>query len=757
MNALPTAVYHVLLRGGVSFADVRAMLPYLADLGISHLYLSPIFTAANGSTHGYDVANPSEIDPSLGGEAGFLALARAAQARGLGIILDIVPNHTVFGPDNLWLRDVLTFGRASRYDPHFDIDWSKGPVLLPFLPDSFDACAQAGTLGISPGLSGNGVMQFEGGDLPLAPGTWDGRVGADPALLADVHQRQFWRLAKGGVRAPIRHRRFFNVTELIGMRVDDPAVFDDTHAALFRLIEAGAVQGIRVDHVDGLVDPGAYLDRLRSRAGDVPIWVEKILTGDERLPDWQTEGTTGYEAGRTIAQVLTDPEGMARLDTLWRADGGAPSFDDVLTQAKLGVLGKELAQEVRHLQILARQALSGSRADAVTDEDLMAALRALLVASHRYRTYLTDGPRRAEDLTVLAKMQTEARSDTPQQATAIDLLVAILKAPDTPEGRAFTVRFEQVTGALLAKSQEDTAGYRYARMLGACEVGAEPGDPLLSPARFGQRAAAHPSSAWVLTSSHDTKRSGDARMRMIAATHRPEDFARLLEASKALETAAPLPAPVIWYVIQSMLALWGQDDFATRLEDHMQKALREAKDQTTWDKPDEAFEEVVSAFAAEVSEQWAASPEGVEPLIRQAEVLGLAQTALALTVPGIPYIFQGCETASFTVTDPDNRRPVDFKALSEGRFGDTYASRKADLTRCLLALRRDNPGFFRDADCSVRELPDGHWHLQRRLGARVLTVRVMLDGWVEDHHAVWPKDGLPAGVAVRWTEDAPMI
>ncbi len=724
MRALPTAIYHLLLRDGVNFAAAERLLPALSDLGISHLYLSPVMTAASGSTHGYDVADPTTVDPVLGGEAGFMSLADVAMAAGIGLILDFVPNHTVFSPDNVWLRDVLRFGPTGRYGGHFDIDWSRGPLLLPFLPDDFQTCAAEGLLRLVPGADGQGAIAFDGGTVPLAPGSWDGRTGIDPDALAYHHDRQLWRLTQGGVAARIRHRRFFNVTELVGMRIDDPQVFADMHDTLFRLIDAGAVQGLRLDHIDGLADPAAYLNRLAARVGEVPIWVEKILTGDERLPAWPVLGTTGYAAVQAITRVLTDPDGLTQIDRRWRVDGGADSFAQVLDAAKRQILDCELASELRQLAILGRAALSATDrlSASVTDADLTAALRELLIACPRYRTYLTAGPRRAEDVAVLAAMREVAAQTVGGGHPAVDWLHAVLLAPRVVEGTALAIRFEQVTGALLAKAGEDTAGYRYARLIAACEVGSDPDAAVMSPVAFGATAAAHPASAWVLTSSHDTKRSADVWMRVLAITHRADDFLALADAAAALTAARHVPARLRWYILQSALGLWGDADFGDRLTAHLTKAMRETKDLSDWDDPDTTAEDRAQAFLAALIADWHDDPPlALRRLLEQGDTLGLIGAALGLVVPGIPCVFQGCEGQSLLLTDPDNRRPA--------RIGDVRPITPQDrdkraLSRHLLHLRRAHPGFFTDADCTVATMPGGGWMLIRRDGDSRLHVTI---------------------------------
>ena len=270
-----------------------AFLPHLTSLGITHLYLSPVFTAVAGSTHGYDVINPAQIDPALGGVDGFITLSDAARAAGIGLILDLVPNHTAFSLENPWLRDVLKLGRNSRYARHFDIDWDEGPLILPWLSETFAVMVETGQVSAT-----SGAMIVGDLEVPL-------RDDAQTQNMEDLHEMQHWRLTHWSrERDGVTHRRFFNVTGLIGMRVEDEDVFADMHALVFDLVDAGRVQGLRIDHIDGLADPATYLHHLRERVGEVPIWVEKILTGDETLADWPMSGTTGYEAATPDCAAL---------------------------------------------------------------------------------------------------------------------------------------------------------------------------------------------------------------------------------------------------------------------------------------------------------------------------------------------------------------------------------------------------------------------------------------------------------------------
>ena len=707
---VPLATYRIQLRDNVDFAEIERHLPYLSGLGVSHLYLSPIFAASTGSTHGYDITDPTRVDPALGGREGFERLARAAIGRGLGIILDIVPNHTAFTLENPWLLDVLRHGPDSRYARHFDIDWQAGPLVLPFLPEPFEKMLADGAFSLRDGFWCFGDVQ-----VPLA----DDSAPQDD--LRALHDRQHWRLVQSDMeRDSITHRRFFNVTSLIGMRVEDPAVFDDTHALILDLVRAGLVHGLRVDHVDGLADPAAYLDRLHKAVPDTPIWVEKILVGDEAMPPgWPVLGSTGYEAARLIARLLTDPQGIERLDALWReATGIQTGFREELTQAKLAVLDNELAAERRQLRDMAAAATEGSAEVEAGPETLREAVTALLVAMPRYRSYVT-GRAGDEDRALLARLADDAAQGLRSRAT-VDLLAGLMADPPTDAARCFVVRFQQVSGALLAKAQEDTAGFRWTRYLAANEVGAEPDEPCVAEAEANAFLAARQPGAMTLVSTHDTKRSADSRMRIAAISHLPEAFADLDRAAAALPQAEGVEPRWRWYVVQSALAIWHDDPaIRDRLASHIEKAMREAKLTSFWTNPDEAAEAAVKALAEAVLDQWREPPPALTALLGRGRALGIAQLAFQMLMPGFPDIYRGDEAELLALTDPDNRLAVDWHVLA----WEPAPGSKAEWTRALLALRRESADFLARATARI-EAADGTLRLIREGGGQRIAVEL---------------------------------
>ena len=376
------ATYRLQLRQGVDFDRATELLPHIAELGVSHLYLSPIFTAEGGSTHGYDVANPAEIDPVLGGRAGYERLAAAARSQRLGIVLDLVPNHTVLSPENPWLHDALVHGAASPYARYFDVDWTVG-LILPILPEPIDEMIRGGAFEIDRDAM---RLHWDGGWLPLAP------ESAGAHGIADTLERQHWQLRHWErERKRLTHRRFFNVTTLIGMRIEKREVFDAMMALPLQLVRDGLADGLRIDHADGLADPKQYLQRLRSAVGpDVPVWIEKILTGEEELRDWPVTGTTGYEANDRITRLLMDGTGLDLLDSIWRgATGARGDYAAACREAREQILSHELSAELGEMTRRVVDALA-EQGMAVAEDGLRTTLRALLVAFPRYRSYVDD-------------------------------------------------------------------------------------------------------------------------------------------------------------------------------------------------------------------------------------------------------------------------------------------------------------------------------------------------------------------------------
>ena len=768
---LPTACYRLQFRQGMDFDRAAQIVPYLARLGVSHLYASPLFAAQPGSTHGYDVTDPTQIDPALGGRAGLERLSAALKAEGMGLVLDIVPNHMAFSVATPWLRDVLRKGRNSPYAGHFDFYPSEDRIRLPWLPAPFATVLSEGGIHISDDPDGPVLAS---GDLrvPLAQTrSLDAARSGDPNAMRALHAEQPWQLVHWRTESDVlSHRRFFNIAGLIGMRMDREQVFEDVHQLLFELVAEGTVNGIRIDHIDGLADPESYLRNLRARVGDTPVWVEKILSGSEKLPArWLTEGTTGYVAARAFTRLLTNRKGVEQIDEAYRAATlRTDPVEDVIWQARMQVMTQDLAAELWTLQsLLAEIAAQDPVAQEFGPESLRMALLAFIAGFPRYRTYTTQDHISRKDAALIADTATRAAKrlsyDGPLRFLAQTLSHTVTQADQSTA--LLRERMQQVTAAAVAKSQEDTAFYREVRLLSENEVGSEPGDGAIDVAAFHrlmeQRSQDMPAGL-TLTSSHDTKRSEDARMRIAAITTAPEAFNAWFEKCRALAPDGFDPN-ILWYIAQSFLALDPSDiDFADRLSQHAIKAMREAKTDTFWTNPNAPLEDRVTRFVRTLAAAFPRHDPVVQPILIASDRMSLIQTALKLTVPGIPDIYQGCEITNHALTDPDNRRAVDFSRLAQGladpdTLPNTLDRKKLGLTQTLLKLRKAYPDVFlkghylpidAEADLCIFERHHGGQHVKVTLA---LTENAEIPPLGRAEHLVWPAAGDLANSPVHIT------
>ena len=582
------AAYRLQLGPQLTFADARGLVPYLADLGVSHLYLSPVLQARAGSTHGYDVVDPTRVSDALGGESELRALAAAAREAGLGIVLDVVPNH------------MAASDQENRY-------WRDPELRARF----FD---------------------------------WDRESG--------------W------------YRRFFDIGELGGVRVEDEEVFAETHAKVLELVRDGVVAGLRVDHPDGLADPRGYLERLRD-AGARHVWVEKILEPGERLRDWPVEGTTGYEFANDSTALFVDARAEAVFTELYaELAGEARGFAEVAEEAKLEQAETTFAREVDRLRSLH---------DAPLLERALASFRV-------YRTYVEPWSGRVE-----ADDHQAVRDAGVAEALAAVLLLAERGHDE------FVTRFQQTTGPVMAKGVEDTAFYRYLRLTALNEVGGDPGRFGISVEQFHraneERAQRFPRHL-LATQTHDTKRSGDVRSRIVALTWMADEWVERRRTWRALDD--PNEDELLW---QTLVGAWPVAP--ERVEAYLVKALREAKRNTNWLEPNEEHERAAKQAARRAVE---APPAGFRELVERADELGhrisLGGTLLKLTVPGVADVYQGDELDSFNLVDPDNRRPVDWelrrRLLGGVRAGERPRRETAKLhvIARALDLRRRRPDAF---------------------------------------------------------------
>jgi (1->4)-alpha-D-glucan 1-alpha-D-glucosylmutase len=755
----PRATYRIQLTPAFTFDDAAAMAPYLQALGVSHVYASPYLRAMPGSVHGYDVVDPRQVNPELGGEAGHARFCAELGRHGLGQVLDTVPNHMAIGPENPWWWDVLENGPASRWAMTFDVDWAhpephlRERVLLPVLGDHYGRVLEAGDLRLD--WSGTRfTIRYHDQRFPVAPRSLDEllalaaeRAGSpelafladafgalppstvvDPAVRerrhrdkevlserltalaatdprvseaieavvaatnADVDtldrmlERQNYRLAWWrAARRDLGYRRFFDVTTLVGLRIEDPRVFAETHALVLEWLASGVIDGLRIDHPDGLLDPEGYLRRLRWASPRAWIVVEKILEpGEELRRSWPVAGTSGYEFLRRVNGLFVDPAGEAGMVSLLaQVTGEARPFPDIARAAKQAVLDEVLGSELGRLTALMLDVLERLRRHRDhTRHDLHEALRAVLVAFPVYRTYVRvdtadDGRRVAtvapEDEAVVAQAIETAkllRPDLP--ADLFDILgdLLLLRRPGDELEEELALRFQQLTGPVMAKGVEDTAFYRDLRLVSLNEVGGDPGAFGTTPAAFHE-ANRLAQERWPLsmltTSTHDTKRSEDVRARLSVLSELPDEWTRVVGQWRRMgdpyRSRDDPDGHAEYLLYQTLVGAWpiGMD----RLGPYLVKALREAKLRSSWTGADEAYETAVLAFAEGLLEDKAfrASLDAfVRQVLRPGRVNALGQLLLKMTSPGVPDIYQGTDLWDLSLVDPDNRRPVDVDA-----------------------------------------------------------------------------------------------
>ncbi len=676
------STYRLQLRGessgfGFTFADAENLLDYLDELGVSHIYLSPILTPVGGSAHGYDVTDPTKVSAELGGPEGLARLSAAARARGMGLVVDIVPNHVgVDKPEqNPWWWDVLRHGESSAYAPFFDIDWEldgdsgRGRIVLPLLGSDDDAA----DLTVDDGLLRLGDLA-----LPIAPGTGDGSG-------AQVHERQHYRLI-GWRNGRCGYRRFFSITSLAGLRQEDDSVFDTSHAEVARWFTDGLVDGVRIDHPDGLWDPSGYLRRLREITGpDAWIVIEKVLAIDEALePTLPVAGTTGYDVLREVGGVFVDPNGAPALTALFESAGvDYQQMPAMLADLKTAAATETLASELGRLR---RCIAAAAGAD---HPQLPAAVAALLSHIDVYRS----------DYRGLATVLPTALAATQSAAPELDVPLQVI-ATALAGGGEPAARLQQLCGAVTAKAVEDCLFYRDARLVSLNEVGGEPHRFGVGAAEFHQRAATR-ARLWPQTmttlSTHDTKRSEDVRARIGVLSQVPSLWAEFVARWETL-TPAPDPATGL-FLWQNIFGVWPASGEVTpelrdRLHAYGEKAIREAAWHTSWQDPDADFEGAVHGWLDALLDGPVAR-ELTKLVIRlqpHAENDALGQKLLALTVPGVPDIYQGTELWDDSLVDPDNRRPVDYAARRQELKSLQHP--KIRVVKAALQLRRARPHTF---------------------------------------------------------------
>jgi (1->4)-alpha-D-glucan 1-alpha-D-glucosylmutase len=839
----PRATYRLQFHAGFRFSDATALVPYLAALGISHVYASPYLKARAGSTHGYDIVDHAQLNPEIGTVEEYREFVDTLRAHGMGHILDFVPNHMgVGGDDNVWWLDLLTWGQESHYADYFDVDWQplraelRGKILLPFLGKQYGDILDAGELRWEY-ADGGFALRYHEHRLPLAPPSYalvlhdaepeslasfaplfaalntiaqrterrgaaaslrrlleateapNARAQAErldaqrtsaagKALIERVVDVQHWRPASWQVAAEeINYRRFFDINALAAMRMENANCFGEVHRLVFELIARADIDGLRIDHVDGLYDPIGYCDLLRSRAEllEQPMYlvIEKILApNQELLARWRVDGTTGYEFMNAVTGITIDRANARAFDQIYRRfTHDATPFAEVAYASKKFVLETALSAE---LNVLALRLDRLAQRDPRTRDFTLGALRHALVETIAsfpiYRTYVTGAAVEPADRLFIERAVAAARAHDPSNEGSPYRFLrrVLLTEHDDDDDREsyveFAMRFQQLTSPVTAKGVEDTAFYRSVRLVALNEVGGD-------PARFGtsveefhrqnERRAAHHPHALLATATHDMKRGEDVRARLAAISEVPDQWRRALAHWSRLNrkhrgTVTPLDEYLLY---QTILGAWPAEllsadldptvlaDFTRRIVVYSIKAAREAKLRTSWTNADPVYEPALEEFVSTVLDP-ARSPTFLESLRTGARSLaatgmtnGLAQVVLRATAPGVPDTYQGTELWDLSLVDPDNRRPVDFavRAAALRAFDDALAAgtpREA-LARELLAA-----------------WPDGRIKLYV---LATLLRRRAADGWQADSYAPVAASGEHAAHVVAFTRGPALV
>lgn len=828
-----SATYRLQLHKGFGFNDARAILDYLESLGVSHVYTSPYLAAQPGSTHGYDLIDPKRINPEIGSESEYVAFTDALEARGMGHIVDFVPNHMAASTNNEWWRRVLENGPVSIYADYFDIEWNppkevlRNKVLLPVLGAQYGEVLENGEL-VLERIGGTFVIRYWERLFPVNPQTYapilqralqglalapndprredfesvvsgfarlvdeeqvararekevlkrrlaalvdDRQIAAvidaevtrvngahddlDALILQQSYRLAYWRVAA----EEINYRRFFEINDLAAIRMETDPVFDDMHELLLKLVAQGNIHGVRLDHIDGLYDPEAYFAKLKTALETArdpartprPIWlgIEKILTGTEPLPDsWAVDGTTGYDFLANLNGLLVDPRGEEPITRLYReVTGDTLSFAQHAHEAKRTILRSSLASELQVLALrLERIAMKDRRSRDFTFITLRRALSETIAAFPIYRTYVRpDGSSEPMDHQIIARAIRTARRQNPEIAPSV---FAYLKetlllgtGSNDPEHVELAMRFQQLTGPVVAKGVEDTTFYRFVRFAALNEVGAMPGQFGTSLAAFHAMNHEHhvkTPRTMLATSTHDTKRGEDIRARLAVLSEIPDHWAACVREWTALvapfvttsteeDELEPMPGPkdqlLFFQTVLGAYPLVGEPDatFTKRLQDYMVKATREAKQHTSWLSPDEAYEGALTSFV----ERALADAGFRKSLAAQADLIaphgaanGIAQVLIKIASPGIADTYQGSELWDLRLVDPDNRTPVDYAALRSAVRGlegakvsalrDAYRDGRLKLhvVARALRLRRSKPEIFVGGDYQALETGD---------------------------------------------------
>jgi (1->4)-alpha-D-glucan 1-alpha-D-glucosylmutase len=742
---IPRATYRLQFHRNFPFEAVQPLASYLRQLGISHVYSSPILKARAGSMHGYDVVDHSRINPELGGEKEFRRLAETLRNNGLGIILDIVPNHMAVDSENSWWMDVLQHGRVSRFADYFDIDWDTlgGKILAPFLGRPYWQTLEAGEISLARQADGTPVLRYFDRVLPIRPEDHEIDFGAfsTGGQFHELLERQHYRLAWWRTtNDTINWRRFFDVSDLIAINQETDGVFEATHAKIFELYREGLIDGLRIDHVDGLTDPTGYCQRLRSRLDELGhlrssqdphpyIVVEKILAPGETLPpNWPVDGTTGYDFMNQISALQHNPAGSESLKMFWHQISSRPAEfepEEELARAQIVTASFESAL-MRVAEVFGALAQSSKSGRDISSPAIRRGLVCILQQLRIYRTYATE----EADSPPPGLLFEAAVRKAQQHANAVDRpaigFIAEVMRGEIVEAEEAVRRFNQLSAPVAAKAVEDTAFYRYGRLLSRNDVGFDPGNFAISATEFHaaveQRSARVPHSM-LATATHDHKRGEDVRPRLAVLSEIPVRWMKAVEGWIRLN-AAQRPAAVQpgdeYQLYQTLAGIWplnlksddkaGISALCERVVGWQEKALREAKLRTSWLDPDGEFECANKEFVRAILD-CDRSSEFLESMCRFVECIapagalnGLVQVVLRCTLPGVPDCYQGTEFWDLSLVDPDNRGAVDFatriRALEQPRPPTGLLPQWRDgrvkqaVLSILLHLRNHRPTLF---------------------------------------------------------------
>jgi (1->4)-alpha-D-glucan 1-alpha-D-glucosylmutase len=779
------ATYRVQLNAGFTFDDAARVTAYLARLGVSHVYCSPYLQAAAGSTHGYDVTDHSKVNEELGGAPAHERFCAALTDASMGHVLDIVPNHmAISDASNAWWWDVLANGPSSRYAGYFDIDWDppeavlRRTILVPILGDHYGRILEAGELKlVSEG--GRTVLRYHEHVLPIAPGSIAGddldAINSDPDALHEVLEKQHYRVAfwKSGDR-DLNYRRFFDIKTLAALRIEDERVFDDTHRLVLSMVDGGNLDGLRIDHVDGLLDPAAYLERLRERAPDAYLVVEKILEGAEELPEsWPVEGTTGYDFLNLVNGLFVDTNAEKAMSDVYLDFTREPvDLAEMVRAKKLFIMREVLVSDVERLTALfVEVSESHRRYRDYTRHELREAIRETIAAFPVYRTYLdrrtrTPSPQDVAHVQEAVEEAAARRPDLSPELFEFLCNLLLMRYEPTPAQDEFVCRFQQTTGPVMAKGVEDTVFYNFNRMVALNEVGGDLGHFGMPLEAFHDRAARaqeRAPRAMLATSTHDSKRSEDVRARLDLLSEIPARWGDAVTRWRDLNDrhrSGGIPDRNAEYLLyQTLVGAWPLS--VDRAVAYMEKASKEAKAHTSWTDPSPEYDEGLATFVRTIlaDDEFVRELEDfVAPLVGPGRVNSLAQTAIKLTYPGVPDVYQGTELWDLSLVDPDNRRPVDYETrarlLDEAIAGDAAAALarmdeglpKLFLTQRLLALRAADPEAFGPGssyDALWATGPRARHVVAFTRAGRILTVAprlvLTLDGEWRDTHLVLPE------------------